>query len=146
MTRTITGLWIYSLTALCVAAAEPAPRTIPRLAAPPTLDGALAPGEWDGAARVTGMIDQFSGQAAPRRVTFWLGYDDKDVDVAQRSTVQPREWTPQTPPIWFDKGDSSFVIGLAPGRIDRGDEPSHYLLTIPPHDYRLLLVAPAVTK
>ena len=64
---------------------------------------------------------------------FWIGHDDKNVYVAQRSTVQPREWAPQTPPIWFDKGDSSFVIGLAPGRINRGDEPSHYLLRMNLH-------------
>ncbi len=107
--------------------------TIPRLATPPTLDGVLEPGEWDDALRVTGMIDQFSGQLAARQAIFWVKIDSHNVYIAQRSTVQPREWAPKTPPIWFDKGDSSFVVGLAPGRVNRGDEPSHYLLRVNLH-------------
>lgn len=110
------------------------PLTIPRLEAPPTLDGALAPGEWDGATRVSGMIAQFDRVADSRPVDFWIGYDDQNVYIAQRSTVAPREWKPGQRQIWGPWGltnlDSSFVIGLAPQRINRGDEPSHYLLRV----------------
>jgi len=90
----------------------------------------MVPGEWDGATTLSGLIGQFDGTVDPRSVRFWIAYDATNVYVAQRSTVQPREWSPQTPPIWFDKGDSSFVIGLAPGRANRGDEPSHYLVRV----------------
>ncbi|MCY3018164.1 MAG: hypothetical protein NTW87_03910, partial [Planctomycetota bacterium] len=107
---------------------------VPRMSTPPTIDGTFALGEWTGAAEVTGMIDQLDKVRHARQATFWIGYDDKHVYVAQRSTVQPREWTPHLRQIWGPWGltdlDSSFVIGLAPGRINRGDEPSHYLLRV----------------
>jgi len=61
--------------------------TIPHATHPPTLDGKLAPGEWDDAAAVTGIINQFDGVAHPRQATFWLKYDDGNMYVAQRSTL-----------------------------------------------------------
>jgi len=117
MTRTITGLCIYLLTVLCVAAAEPSPRTIPRLAAPPTQDGALAPGEWDGAARVTGLIDHALGLA------FALGQTLTVTD------LKGWECKGELPLDWKPEGPAGTLT-----------------LTIPPHDYRLLLVAPADPK
>src|SRR5437868_11394718 len=96
---------IRSLTAFCVAgfwlttlAAEPGLKlTMPRTTHPPTLDGKIAPGEWDDAAAVTGVINQFDGLAHPRQATFWLKYDDKNVYIAQRSTLLPGE--KKAPPI-----------------------------------------------
>jgi hypothetical protein len=111
--------------------------TIPKTAQSPTIDGKLSDGEWDNAATFNGLVSQFDGTVDPRPAMFWLTVDDKNVYIAQRSSVQPREWSPKTPPIWFDKGDSSFVIGLAPGRVNRGDEPSHYLLRINLHGQAL---------
>ena len=157
MTRTITRLWILASAALvrtiimkqrllCLSvllllipglaslmADEPARLTIPKATTTPTLDGRLADGEWGDAAVWTGLVSQLDGTADRRPVTFWITADATHIYVAQRSAVSPREWSPQTPPIWFDKGDSSFVIGLAPGRINRGDEPSHYLLRVNLH-------------
>src|SRR5581483_12075102 len=73
-------------------AAEPAMRlTVPRAAHAPTLDGKLAPGEWDDAAAVTGVINQLDNVAHPRQATFWLKFDDKNVYIAQRSTLLPGE-------------------------------------------------------
>jgi len=97
------------------------------------IDGRLAAGEWDAEATWSGVVGQFDGDVDPRPVTFFVAHDAAFVYVAQRSTVAPREWSPRTPPIWFEKGDSSFVIGLAPGRKNRGDESSHYLLRVNLH-------------
>ncbi len=143
MTRKTYLALLFVLAAAPFARGAETELVIPRLAQPPVLDGALAPGEWDGAGTVNGMISQLDGNKDPRPVTFWIACDETNVYVAQRSTVQPREWSPQTPPIfwledksdnsWEAKGDSSFVIGLAPGRINRGDEPSHYLLRVNLH-------------
>lgn len=132
MKHTLTFLTALALAPLmAVHAAEKsaaAKFTVPLVGKAPTVDGRLADGEWEDAAALTGLISQFDGVADSRQATFWIKVDGRNVYVAQRLTVQPREWSPRTPPIWFDKGDSSFVIGLAPGRVNRGDEPSHYLL------------------
>jgi hypothetical protein len=59
-------------------AADPAMRlTIPHAAHAPTLDGKIAPGEWDDAAAVTGIINQLDVVAHPRQATFWLEYFDR---------------------------------------------------------------------
>ena len=85
-------LFCFCLFAPASFAAETGMRlTIPRTAHPPTLDGKLAPGEWDDATAVTGIINQFDGVAHPRQATFWLKYDDKFMYVAQRSTLLPGE-------------------------------------------------------
>src|SRR5688572_15650583 len=98
-------------------AAEPSMRlTIPRAAHPPTLDGKIAPGEWDHATAVTGLINQFDGLAHPRQATFWIAYDDANVYVGQRSTLRAGERkTPTTmPPLYFKDNQNTVVIALAP--------------------------------
>jgi hypothetical protein len=101
--------------------------TLPRTSGAPTLDGTMAAGEWDDAAAVSGVIDQLDGVVSPRPVTFWIMVGTTNVYVAQRSTVYPAELDAKTPPLWLNR-DSSFVVALAPGRIGRGEEPSHFLL------------------
>jgi len=119
---------IFVLTLLSIAgAAEPMRMTVPKETKPPTLDGKLAPGEWDNAAATTGVISQFDGIAHPRQATFWISFDDQHVHVAQRSTVMPEELKPRTPQNLRGM-DSSYVVALAPGRINRGDISSHYVI------------------
>jgi hypothetical protein len=103
--------------------------TIPRAQRAPKMDGRIVASEWADAAAVSGMISQLDKVADPRACTFWITYDAENVYIAQRSTVREREWSPKTPSLWFGK-DSSFVIGLAPGRVNRGDTPSHYLMRV----------------
>ena len=81
------GLFLLLPLLLCGVASAAEPKiVIPRMAEAPTIDGKLAPGEWKGAAEVAGMIDQFERTAHARQATFWIGYDDQNVYVAQRST------------------------------------------------------------
>ncbi len=127
MTRTISGLCIYLLTALLALPSEPTRLTIPKTTTKPTLDGKLADAEWDDAAATTGLISQFGQVAHPRQATFWLKYAAAHLYVACRSTVFPEEVKPVSPQTWFDR-DSSIVIGIAPGRVGRGKSPSHFLL------------------
>lgn len=101
--------------------------TIPKSSHAPTLDGKLSPGEWDDAAAVSGIINQFDGVAHPRQAAFWIKYDDKNVYIAQQSVVQPQERDVKASQLWMDR-DSSFVVAIDPARIGRGDEPSHFLL------------------
>jgi len=103
--------------------------TIPRAQQPPQLDGVLSDGEWDDAAAVTGMINQLDGVAHPRQGVFWMKYDGENIYLAHRSTVLPQEREVRAPQLWFDH-DSSIVVGLAPGRMGCGDEPSHYTLRV----------------
>lgn len=125
-TRSLTALAaIPSLVAPAIAEPE---IVIPRLTAAPVLDGELSPGEWDRTATIRGTIDQFTGDPDPRPVTFRIAYDDEHVYVAQRSTVQPREWDQRGEPLWYKRGDSGLVVALAPGRVGSFEGPSHYLL------------------
>jgi len=109
------------------ATASPLHLTVPRTAQPPTLDGVLAPGEWDDAAATTGLLSQFGQVAHPRQATFWLKYDAANLYVACRSTVFPEEQNSVSPQTMFDR-DSSIVVGIDPARIGRGTSPSHFLL------------------
>ncbi|MCC6578959.1 MAG: hypothetical protein IT440_00840, partial [Phycisphaeraceae bacterium] len=119
------------LMAFCVgmtAFAGPMQFVVPRAATPPTVDGTIQPGEWDAAVAVSGVVNQFDGLAHPRQATFWMTYDDTHVYLAQRSTLLPGELDAGAcfPPVWFEDTDNSVVFCLAPGRVNNGDEPSHY--------------------
>ena len=74
-------------------AALPIPRLrVPKLATPPVLDGKLAPGEWDGAAALTGFMN-FTGQLMlphDLQPVWWIGYDDKNLYLAQRYPLYPK--------------------------------------------------------
>ena len=127
--RQISCFLLATTWSVSVLAAEPSMRlTIPRTAKPPTLDGKIAPDEWNDAAAVTGIINQFDGLAHPRQATFWIEYDDKNVYVAQRSSLLPGEHqtAPAMPALYFKDNQNAVVIALAPNRVNSGDTPSHY--------------------
>jgi len=100
---------------------------IPRMSAPPNIDGRFDEGEWDSAAAVSGLVSQLDKVAHPRQTVFWIGYDDQNIYIACRSTVFPEEMSPKNLTTWFDR-DTSVVVGLAPSRTGRGKSPSHFLL------------------
>ena len=83
---------------LQVANAEPATASIipalriPKLTTPPKIDGKIEPGEWDGAACVTGFRDFSGGLIVPRDLqpTWWIAYDDQNLYLAQRFPLYPK--------------------------------------------------------
>ena len=120
--------------------------TIPHATKPPALDGKIDAGEWDDAAAVTGIINQLDKVAHPRQATFWLKYDDKNLYIAQRSTLLPAK---RSAAVMLPFGDEESLrsigqcggrcrrsisrttrtrwsIALAPNRINSGDTPSWY--------------------
>jgi hypothetical protein len=62
---------------------------VPKLKTPPTIDGTLTPGEWQGAAGISALVvagGASSTIAAPnQQVSFYMGYDDKYLYLAMRS-------------------------------------------------------------
>lgn len=61
---------------------------VPRLAAPPLIDGRLAPGEWDGVAATSGFASQdLDWTLAPPwlQTTLWLGWDEGNLYLAMRA-------------------------------------------------------------
>ncbi|NOY81027.1 MAG: hypothetical protein GXP31_08480 [Kiritimatiellaeota bacterium] len=69
----------------------PAPHilTIPVLSTPPTIDGTLAPGEWDRAAAVTGF-HELGGDLAARQTVVYMAYDANNLYMAFDSTKDGR--------------------------------------------------------
>src|SRR5687768_13685085 len=55
-----------------------------KLAAPPTIDGAIEAEEWKEVPSIEGLFDDITGAAAPESGTFWLAYDDKFIYFAAR--------------------------------------------------------------
>ncbi|MFG0247710.1 MAG: glycoside hydrolase domain-containing protein, partial [Phycisphaeraceae bacterium JB051] len=104
----------------------------------PVVDGVLTAGEWDDAATLDGTLSQIDPARDARPITFWVKADQNKVYIAMQSTVRAREWEQQRPTTWFADGDSSFVIGLAPGTINRGDQPSRYLLRVSLHGDKMM--------
>ena len=65
---------------------------VPKLKTPPTIDGRLSPGEWQGAAGISALVSACAaGGATPtiappiQQVTFYMGYDDKYLYLAMHS-------------------------------------------------------------
>lgn len=52
------------------------------LATPPTLDGVLMPGEWEGAEKAMGFTDPFTGKPAEEATEAWIGYDTQGIYAA----------------------------------------------------------------
>ncbi|MHC5055281.1 MAG: glycoside hydrolase domain-containing protein [Planctomycetota bacterium] len=77
------------------AAGEKTPRprlVVPRLERAPTVDGVLAPGEWDRAAAVTGFIGatgKFGGRMVPYESRIWLGHDGTRLYLGVRVALAP---------------------------------------------------------
>jgi len=63
--------------------------TVPRLAAPPKIDGKIAEAEWANAAAIAGLLDD-AGYLARTQSTFLLGYDDALLYIACRSPIPER--------------------------------------------------------
>ena len=63
--------------------------SVPRLAAAPTIDGTIGPSEWDGATRITGLLDASTGEAAEHQSVMYLGYDAEYLYVAMTGDMTP---------------------------------------------------------
>jgi len=50
---------------------------IPRMAAPPTIDGTIDAGEWRTATKVMGMVSTGGLEYKDRPVSFWLAWDEQ---------------------------------------------------------------------
>ncbi len=108
---------------LSVAAAGPAARapigafTAVRLAKPPTLDGKLAPGEWDGVFTTSGLMAAFEQQLMTTDTAFSLGWDATNLYFLARCKLGAREWR-LTKGVRFnddyDFGDPSVEFWIAP--------------------------------
>jgi len=78
--------------------------TLPRLARPATIDGKMAPGEWDGAAALTGL-HILGGGLSPRQTQLFAAFDEAHVYIAFRG---PHEGTFRADKaLGRDKGFSS---------------------------------------
>ncbi len=83
-----------------------------RLAAPPVIDGRIAPTEWSGATRLEGFVAPDSGQPAARRTVAWVACDQRTLYLAFRCEGQaaPRGLArPLDGPVWEDDAVEVFV-------------------------------------
>jgi len=62
---------------------------IPKTARPPVIDGKLADGEWDGAAKITGFVNG-SIYLVDTQPFFYVTYDDKNLYVAYQGPIPER--------------------------------------------------------
>src|SRR5688572_27989547 len=65
---------------------------IPKMSSPPQLDGTIDAQEWRGAAQITGFQDfgRRSLTTQDLQPTWWLGYDDANLYLAQFFPVYPK--------------------------------------------------------
>ena len=90
-------IWIAGGALLCISAgggtARAADRTpafcIPRMSAPPRLDGVLDPAEWREAVAISGVEEQGSKELCMRPTTFFLAWDPDHLYLACRTWVMP---------------------------------------------------------
>jgi hypothetical protein len=83
---------LWTLICLCLATASVAAdpeqgATVSPFAKPPTIDGTMTPGEWDGAVRTTGVIHLQSGFMEARGATTYLGFTADRLYIAMVSEV-----------------------------------------------------------
>ncbi|MAE65703.1 MAG: hypothetical protein CMJ18_15650 [Phycisphaeraceae bacterium] len=97
--------------------AGPAPRSlasIPFVTKPPRIDGAIAEGEWDRAARLTGFAD-LGGRLARRQTVVHVSWDDRHIYFAFESK---KRFERNVPPIPRDDramfGKDAIEINLQP--------------------------------
>jgi len=116
--------------------AQPANRpvvSVPRLKKAPHVDGKMEPGEWAGAAAVTGMLDAKTGEVASEQSTVHLGYDQTYLYVAMMGEMtEPARRDPASVLETFlrteitgrdDKvaADDTVEVILSPGYWNSGD-------------------------
>lgn len=96
--------------------AEFIPRfNVPRLAHPPTIDGAIDEAEWRGAARVMGVVWTSSLDFRDRPVAFWVGWDEQHLYLAARSDILPGHRLYRAHRERYDTGvvhDDAYEFGL----------------------------------
>ena len=91
--------------------------TIPWLAKRPTIDGTIAPGEWDGAARLVGFVSLHAkrGMLRAEKISAQMGYDDKYVYLTIRTPYQGelggKHWKRHDMPLW---GEPSYEMFFHP--------------------------------
>lgn len=101
-------------------AAELPQLRIPKISKPPVLDGQLAPGEWDGAAAVTGFIAATGpdgGRLSSPDATIYLAHDGEYIYFAVRTELLPgmvpsRNYRKRDEPVYMDS--NQVEIWLAP--------------------------------
>ncbi len=109
---------------------------IPRLSAPPLIDGAIEPSEWRGALRLDGVTGVGGGGPVDaRETTFWVGWDAGHIYIAARSQLREGERLATVHRIvdtQFVVFDDSHEIGFDTlGRSQRpGDDPFNFKLMI----------------
>jgi len=75
---------------------------VPRLSAPPKLDGRIEPGEWAQAAKLQGFVTPQDAKPAPRATTVLLGHDGQQLYLACLCAGQPK-------PVAKDRGHDGNV-------------------------------------
>jgi len=84
-----------ALNAAVLSAAERPPGaqfTAVRMAQPPTIDGKISEGEWDGALTTTGLLAAFAYQQISAPTEMSMGFDDQRLYFLFRCTRAAREW------------------------------------------------------
>ena len=74
----------------CLAAEKGVPRVgLPLMAKPPTIDGAIAEEEWQGAVRNVGFLSHQTAIKTARRGVFWVGCDGTTLYLAMKTETPP---------------------------------------------------------
>jgi hypothetical protein len=110
MTRSMILLLLVTALLAPVWGAEAPQVRIPRLATAPTLDGKLAPGEWERAAAVTGFIGATGaegGKLCAPDATIYLAHDGTHIYLAVRTELLPgmaptRTYRKRDEPVYMD--------------------------------------------
>jgi len=89
-----------------------------RTAAPVSIDGIIAPEEWDGADPARAMVIEqgIQGETIPLRSLAWLAYDEKALRVAIDNAVDP--WTPLRPGNRWGSDDAVEIALRNPAAAD----------------------------
>lgn len=89
--------------------------TVPRLAAPPTIDGTFAADEWSKATRISGFTSLKKRTLRAEDIHAYAGYDDRYLYLAihtpYKGTLRAKEHRRHDMPLW---GEESYEIFLHP--------------------------------
>lgn len=102
--------------------------TMPRMTAPPAIDGRVGEDEWRGAVRSVGLVGAESGALTARRGVFWVGCDGRMLWLAMKTEAPPdgRILTRAVPEADRDAAmvllDDAVEVGLA---LPSPDKSSH---------------------
>ena len=84
---------------------------VPRMSAPPKLDGIIDPTEWRQGSAISGAVDVGNDLLDPRPVTFFLGWDAGHLYLACRAYL-PKGYKPTVATGRSQDGASCFDDGL----------------------------------